>query len=79
MICPRVVWNTSFSPARQSWTSAPKVGPRWSMTAWAIARITRSGTSVGPGIWRNGRPGMMHRSLVKGLDCVKSVLGSDSR
>jgi hypothetical protein len=49
------------------------------MTAWAIARITRSGTSVGPGIWRNGRPGMVYCSLVKGLDRVKSVLGSDSR
>jgi len=25
-----------------------------------IARVMRSGTSVGPGIWRNGRPDMVY-------------------
>src|SRR5258705_13842351 len=28
------------------------------MMDWDMARTTRSGTKVGPGIWRKGRPGM---------------------
>src|SRR6266850_7219608 len=46
-------------PFRQSRTSASKRGPRWSMMGCAIARTMRSGTSVGPGICRNGRPDML--------------------
>src|SRR6202011_2080476 len=32
------------------------VGPRWSMVGRSMARRTRSGTLVGPGIWRKWRP-----------------------
>src|ERR687891_1996929 len=53
---PRSARKTRASPARHSFTSAPNFGPRWSMIGCAIARVMRSGTSVGPGIERNGRP-----------------------
>src|SRR5947209_9290834 len=69
-------------PSRHSRTSASKRGPRWSMMGCAIARTMRSGTSVGPGIWRKGRPdgGDMSRSLAwqcepqagaRGVACAK--------
>src|SRR5437868_12639343 len=43
-------------------TSLPrteKSGPRWSMVGKSIARSTRSGTLVGPGICRKWRPGLL--------------------
>ena len=36
-------------------------GPRWSMVALSIARSTRSGTLVGPGICRKWRPALRRR------------------
>lgn len=50
------VWKIACEPsitARQScWNS----GPRWSMTGMLMARKTRSGTGLGPGICRKWRP-----------------------
>ena len=37
--------------------SSANSGPRWSMVGMSIARSTRSGTGVGPGICRKCRPG----------------------
>ena len=50
------VLKTCFSPARTSWPSFWNSGPRWSIVARSIARSTRSGTFVGPGICRKWRP-----------------------
>src|ERR1044072_606292 len=50
------VRNTSFSPLNTSFARAANSGPRWSMVGLLRARSTRSGTLVGPGIWRKCRP-----------------------
>ena len=44
------------SPSSTSWPSAAKSGPRWSIVGASMARRTRSGTFVGPGICRKWRP-----------------------
>src|SRR3990172_718856 len=51
-----VVLKTRFIPWSTSLPSTPKSGPRWSMVGKSMARRTRSGTLVGPGIWRKWRP-----------------------
>ena len=56
MITSVEVLNTCFRPARISSASPAKSGPRWSMVGISIARSTRSGTLVGPGICRKWRP-----------------------
>src|SRR6516162_2787670 len=43
-------------PATISCPRSANSGPRWSIVGIAIARSTRSGTLVGPGIWRKCRP-----------------------
>ena len=43
-------------PASTSLPSVPNSGPRWSIVGKSIARSTRSGTLVGPGICRKWRP-----------------------
>src|SRR5438105_11144129 len=58
---PRSARKTRASPARHSRTSAPNFGPRWSMIGCAIARVMRSGTSVGAGMERKGRPDIARR------------------
>src|ERR1700724_1418041 len=44
------------SPASTWRASAANSGPRWSIVGAAIALSTRSGTFVGPGIWRKCLP-----------------------
>src|SRR5829696_7782382 len=44
-------------PAITSRPSSAKSGPRWSIVGASMARSTRSGTLVGPGICRKWRPG----------------------
>src|SRR5512145_1368598 len=56
MITGWAVLNTRFIPARTSSPSSANSGPRWSMVGWSMARSTRSGTLVGPGICRKWRP-----------------------
>src|SRR5438874_1369711 len=51
-----VVWKTCWSPPRTSRTRAENSGPRWSIVGRDNARRQRSGTLVGPGIWRKWRP-----------------------
>src|SRR5919108_1906578 len=53
---PSRVPKTRRNPGRIAWVSAANSGPRWSTTGRSIARKIRSGTFVGPGICRNGRP-----------------------
>src|SRR6185437_14405009 len=48
--------KTRRSPGMMSRNKAANSGPRWSITGAAMARSTRSGTLVGPGIWRKWRP-----------------------
>src|SRR5436190_19630426 len=50
------VWNMPCIPSRTSAVNRANSGPRWSITGRSIARSTRSGTLVGPGIWRKCRP-----------------------
>src|SRR5512145_2302957 len=56
MITGWAVLNTRFIPASTSLPSSANSGPRWSMVGWSMARSTRSGTLVGPGICRKWRP-----------------------
>src|SRR3981081_1849891 len=50
------VASTGSMDSRISMLSAANSGPRWSMVGAAMARNTRSGVLVGPGIWRKWRP-----------------------
>src|SRR5205085_6314490 len=43
-------------PSRQRLARLANSGPRWSMIGVSIARSTRSGNGVGPGICRKWRP-----------------------
>ena len=56
MITGPSVWNTCLRFAEDLLPSAPNAGPRWSIVGLSIARSTRSGTLVGPGICRKCRP-----------------------
>ena len=51
-----LVWKIARRLVRISSPRWPKAGPRWSMVGLSMARSTRSGTFVGPGIWRKCRP-----------------------
>src|SRR5258706_15522689 len=58
-----LVLKIGLSSARTSRPSTPNSGPRWSIVGRSMARSTRSGTFVGPGICRKWRPaGMGHSS-----------------
>src|SRR5690242_13625832 len=58
------VWKMRFTPSSTSLPRAWNSGPRWSMVGRSIARKTRSGTLVGPGIWRKCRPAGMAVALL---------------
>src|SRR5262249_6451163 len=49
--------------SRQRRASLANSGPRWSMIGVSMARRTRSGSGVGPGIWRKWRPGVRDEFL----------------
>src|SRR3954468_7532861 len=51
-----VVPKIGLTASNTSRPSAANSGPRWSMVGAAMARNTRSGTFVGPGICRKWRP-----------------------
>ena len=50
------VWNTRFMPVEHVPTQLAELRAAWSIVGWSIARRTRSGTLVGPGICRKWRP-----------------------
>src|ERR1700688_3127716 len=52
-----VVLKMVLMPSSTRLVSLANSGPRWSMSGISIARRTRSGTGVGPGICRKWRPG----------------------
>src|SRR5882757_3550300 len=56
MITGCLVRNTRWIDASTAWPSSANSGPRWSMVGMSIARSTRSGTLVGPGICRKCLP-----------------------
>src|SRR5262249_28786592 len=51
-----VVLKMVLMPSRHFRASLANSGPRWSMIGVSIARSTRSGSGVGPGICRKWRP-----------------------
>jgi hypothetical protein len=51
-----VVPKIGLRPSRTARASEASSGPRWSIVGAASARRIRSGTLVGPGIWRKWRP-----------------------
>src|SRR5205809_823198 len=61
---PLVVLKTRFIPARTALPRSANSGPRWSIVGKSIARSTRSGTFVGPGICRKCRPGFRVMGLI---------------
>src|SRR4029079_8541775 len=56
MITGLVVLKMVLMPSRQRLASLANSGPRWSMIGVSIARSTRSGSGVGPGICKKWRP-----------------------
>src|ERR1700716_1182995 len=57
MMTGLVVLKMLLIPSRQRRASLENSGPRWSMIGVSMARKTRSGSGVGPGICRKWRPG----------------------
>src|SRR5690242_675731 len=57
------VWKMRLIPSSTSLPSAWNSGPRWSIVGRSMARRIRSGTLVGPGIWRKWRPAGMAKLL----------------
>src|SRR3954463_4897686 len=53
-----VVLKMVLMPSRAFLAILANSGPRWSMIGVSIARSTRSGSGVGPGICRKWRPGL---------------------
>src|SRR6266478_6432584 len=51
-----LVLKIVLMPSRHFLASLANCGPRWSMIGVSIARSTRSGSAVGPGICRKWRP-----------------------
>src|SRR5262249_15891810 len=56
MITGLVVLKMVLMPSRHFLASLANSGPRWSMIGVSIARSTRSGSCVGPGMCRKWRP-----------------------
>src|ERR1700693_4058703 len=56
MITGLVVLKMVLMPSRHFLVSLANSGPRWSMMGVSIARNTRSGSGVGPGMCRKWRP-----------------------
>src|SRR6266851_7512806 len=72
------------TPPSTSRARRAKSGPRWSIVGAAIARSTRSGTFVGPGIWRKCRPlwYAMTMSFARGTElaeALRRVVGGEVR
>src|SRR6185312_582367 len=61
----------AFMPSSTSLPSSANSGPRWSIVGFSIARNTRSGTFVGPGICRKWRP--VWRDMDANLATVEPV------
>src|ERR1700722_20100649 len=56
MMTGLVVLKIVLTPSRQRLASLANSGPRWSMIGVSLARRTRPGSAVGPGICGKCRP-----------------------
>src|SRR6266436_10111675 len=56
MMTGLAVLKMALMPSRHRLASLANSGPRWSMIGVSIARNTRSGSGVGPGMCRKWRP-----------------------
>src|SRR5215831_1615754 len=56
MMTGLAVLKMVLMPSRHRLASLANSGPRWSMIGVSIARSTRSGSGVGPGMCRKWRP-----------------------
>src|SRR4030095_10649453 len=65
--CPVSVLNIFFSSRNNDNVSSGNLEDRWSSIATIIARITRSGTLVGPETNRKLRPGLLGIGVVSSL------------
>ena len=72
-----LVRNTRCMAASTAWPISANSGPRWSMVGMSMARSTRSGTLVGPGICRKCLPLCTVMGVLPGLGL--SYLGFASR
>src|SRR6202044_2792460 len=57
MMTGPAVWKIFWQPSNTALPSAANSALRWSISGMSMARSTRSGTGVGPGICRKWRPG----------------------
>src|SRR6185312_10240423 len=69
-----LVRNTRCMAASTAWPTSANSGPRWSMVGMSMARSTRSGTLVGPGICRKCLPLCTVMGVLPGLWLVVSRL-----
>src|SRR6185312_16203061 len=58
MMTGLVVLKIVLMPSRARLATLANSGPRWSIIGVSMARSTRSGSGVGPGICRKWRPGL---------------------
>ena len=70
MITGCLVRNTRWMAASTSRPSSANSGPRWSMVGMSMARSTRSGTLVGPGICRKCLPVCTVMGVLPGIALI---------
>src|SRR5215470_16147478 len=68
--CPDVVLNTFLSAWNSHRVSSGNLEDRWSSIATIMARMTRSGTFVGPGTNRKLRPGILGSDILSSLKAL---------
>jgi hypothetical protein len=74
---PVSVLKMVFMPSSARVPTSAKPGPRWSMTWPAIARRMRSGTALGPGIWRKCLPALRVLALLPPMRDQPSTFSLD--
>src|SRR5208337_1860720 len=70
---PVAVLKIGFRPFRQARVSSGNIEERWSSIATIMARVTRSGTLVGPGTNRKWRPAIMILRVLLGYTLNKTI------
>src|SRR5215475_14104758 len=77
MMTGLVVLKMVLMPSRHFFASRANSGPRWSIMGVSIARSTRSGSGVGPGMCKKCRPTGREEFLAIGNLLLKRHLYGD--
>src|ERR1700722_15572954 len=80
MMTGLAVLKMVLTPSSARLASFANSGPRWSMIGVSMARRTRSGTGVGPGICRKWRPALRDEFLdMAFIQPVQGTLNGNER